>query len=311
MASVNGGNTQLINKMANGTSQNQKAKTPAQTVASYIKQMGPEIAKALPKHMDPDRLARVALTTIRTTPKLLDCNIQSLMAAIMQSAQLGLEPGLLGHCYIIPYGREAQFIIGYKGMIDLARRSGNIESITVEPVYKNDYFRFKRGLDRDEFEHIPWDMREDAEFDNAGELVRVYLIARFKNGGYYFHRMSKAEIDAHRKRSKASGNGPWVTDYEEMAKKTVVRSAWKWLPISIDIAQQVAAADETVKNDIAEDMGDVVDISAQVSEDDGNVVEQDTSEPEAEPKESMKEKHARMVGRLKDSEDGESCEQSE
>lgn len=283
MASANGGNAALVNKMTGGNSSpvgTQKAQTPAQTIADYLKRMAPEITKALPKHMDPDRLARVALTTIRTTPKLLECNIQSLMAAVMQSAQLGLEPGLLGHCYIIPYGKEAQFIIGYKGMIDLARRSGNIESITVEPVYKNDYFKFKRGLNQDEFEHIPWDMRDDKEFDGPGELVRVYLIARFKNGGYYFHRMSKSEIDAHRKRSKASGNGPWVTDYEEMAKKTVVRSAWKWLPISIDIAKQVLTSDETVKTDLAEDMTDIIDISGQVDIEDVAIIEEPQTDDE-------------------------------
>lgn len=88
------------------------AKSPANTIADYLKKMSPEIAKALPKHMDADRLARIALTTIRTTPKLLNCKIESLMAAVMQSAQLGLEPGLIGHCYIIPYGTEAQFQIG-------------------------------------------------------------------------------------------------------------------------------------------------------------------------------------------------------
>jgi len=276
MASVKGGNNALINKVAGANTPSvgtQKAQSPAQTIADYLKRMAPEISKALPKHMDADRLARVALTTIRTTPKLLECNVHSLMAAVMQSAQLGLEPGLLGHCYIIPYGKEAQFIIGYKGMIDLARRSGNIESITVEPVYKNDYFKFKRGLDKDEFEHIPWDMREDESFKESGGLVRVYLIARFKDGGYYFHRMSKSEIDAHRKRSKAGGNGPWVTDYEEMAKKTVVRSAWKWLPISIDIAKQVLTSDETVKTDLAEDMTDIIDISGQVNVEDDAVID--------------------------------------
>lgn len=304
MATANGNNAALLNK-TNGVTVD-KPKTPAQTVADYLKRMAPEISKALPKHMDPDRLARVALTTIRTTPKLLECKIESLMAAVMQSAQLGLEPGLLGHCYIIPYGKEAQFIVGYKGMIDLARRSGNIESITVEPVYKNDYFKFKRGLDQDEFEHIPWDMRNDQIFDEPGELVRVYLIARFKNGGYYFHRMSKAEIDAHRKRSKASSNGPWVTDYEEMAKKTVVRSAWKWLPISIDIAQQVASADETVKREIAEDMSDVIDVSAQIQPEEEIPVPQtvdiETGEI-LEPAESLREKHERMTRVLNTEED--------
>lgn len=316
MASAIGANAALKNKIneASITTTDGKAKAPAQTVADYLKRMSGEIAKALPKHMDANRMARVALTTIRTTPNLLNCKIESLMAAVMQAAQLGLEPGLLGHCYIIPYGKEAQFIIGYKGMIDLARRSGNIESITVEPVYKNDYFKFKRGLSQDEFEHIPWDMRNDQAFDEPGELIRVYLIARFKDGGYYFHRMSKAEIDAHRKRSAAKNSGPWVSDYEEMAKKTVVRSAWKWLPISIDMAKQVESADETVKRDIAEDMSDVIDISAQISSEEvakdiegadgisaskAEDVSGQKQPPERE--ESLIEKHKRITGWLDES----------
>lgn len=250
MASANGNNQQLLSKVATFNNPNQtKALTPEQTVRDYIKRMGPEIAKALPKHMDADRMARIALTTIRTTPKLLNCNINSLMSAIMQSAQLGLEPGLLGHCYLIPYGNECQFIIGYKGMIDLARRSGNIQSIYTQCVYDNDEFSYKYGLHPD-LEHVPAD-------GERGNFKGAYAVAHFKDGGYQFEYMPKSEIDKRRKRSKASGNGPWVTDFEEMAMKTVLRHMWKYLPISVEIMRKVDGADETVKQGIAEDMGDI------------------------------------------------------
>ncbi len=240
-----------------------KPQSPAETVNAWLKRMGPEIARALPKHLNADRMARIALTTIRTNPKLLNCNIDSLMAAVMQAAQLGLEPGLLGHCYIIPYKDQAQFQIGYKGMIDLARRSGHIQSISAHEVYENDYLKLKYGLE-EILEHIPYHLREDKQFDEPGEIKGFYMVAKFKDDGHQIHYMSKKEIDEHRDRSQNVQNAkrykyktPWDTDYIEMAKKTVVRSAWKWLPISVEIAQQVQASDETVKNQIAEDMSEV------------------------------------------------------
>ncbi|OCA87322.1 recombination protein RecT [Pseudobacillus wudalianchiensis] len=229
---------QLANK-ANGG--NNAPASPANTIAAYLKKMGPEIEKALPKHMDADRLARIALTTIRTTPKLLECNISSLMGAVMQAAQLGLEPGLIGHCYIIPYGKEATFIIGYKGMIDLARRSGQIQNIYAHAVFENDDFEYELGLNP-KLIHKP-------AAGNRGNMTHVYGVAHFKDGGYQFEVMDMQEIDKRRGRSKASKNGPWVTDFEEMAKKTVIRHMWKYLPISIEVQQQ-AVQDEVVRKDI-------------------------------------------------------------
>lgn len=274
-----GGTNDLKNKLAERAGAPVKGTDPIRTVQAYIKAMGPEIAKALPKHMDPDRLARIALTTIRTTPKLLQCDVNSLMASVMQAAQLGLEPGLIGHCYIIPYGKEAQFIIGYRGMIDLARRSGNIQSISVHEVYKNDYFKLQYGLE-DTLEHIPYHLRDDKEFTEPGPLKGAYIVAKFKDGGHQIHYMSKQEIDDHRKRSKAGHNGPWVTDYVEMVKKTVVRSAWKWLPISIEVMQAVQGSDETVKREIAEDMTEVPAIDIDYSVSDGSI---DSTQQQQDP----------------------------
>src|SRR5690625_2463241 len=216
--------------------------------------MGPEIEKALPKHMDADRLARIALTTIRTTPKLMECNLPSLMGAVMQAAQLGLEPGLIGHCYIIPYGKEATFIIGYKGMIDLARRSGHIQSIYSHAVYENDDFDYELGL-HPKLEHKP------SMDGNCGAFIGAYAVAHFKDGGYQMEFMRKSEIEKRRGRSASanSRHSPWKTDYEEMAKKTVIRHMWKYLPISVEVQQQ-AVKDEVVKKDITEDPEPIYDV---------------------------------------------------
>lgn len=237
--------------------------SPAKTVADYLKRMGPEIARALPRHMDPGRLARVALTTIRMNPRLMECSVPSLMGAIMQAAQLGLEPGILGHCSLVPFRNkktqqlEVQFMIGYRGMIDLARRSGNVQSIYAQVVFVNDHFKLIYGLN-DTLEHIPWHLREDESYEEPGEIRGFYMVAKFKDGGYLIHYMSKAEVDEHRDRSQASDKGPWVTDYIEMGKKTAIRSGWKWLPISVELMAAVAR-DETVTSDPTKDFGDLID----------------------------------------------------
>ncbi|ERI10864.1 recombination protein RecT [Aneurinibacillus aneurinilyticus] len=236
--------------------------TPAQTIGAYLQKMAPEIEKALPKHMDIDRLTRISLTTIRTNPALLNCTMPSLLGAVMQAAQLGLEPGLLGHCYIIPYGKEATFVIGYKGMIDLARRSGNIKSIYAHSVFENDEFEYEYGL-HPSLIHRPA-MKE------RGEFIGAYAVAHFNDGGYQFEFMPKEEIEKRKLRSKAYKSGPWVTDYEEMAKKTVVRHMFKFLPISIEIMKQ-AAQDETVRKDITSEpksvYGDAIEAEEVFAED--------------------------------------------
>ncbi|MBE3589978.1 MAG: recombination protein RecT [Firmicutes bacterium] len=266
----------LVQRPANGSSSPAR-QTPEKTVRQLIERMMPEIKRALPRHMSADRLARIALTTIRQTPKLLECDQSSLLGAVMQAAQLGLEPGLLGHCYIIPYGREATFIVGYRGMIDLARRSGNIQSIYAQVVYQNDHFVLRYGLD-EKLEHIPWHLREDQAFENGGPIRGAYMVAKFKDGGHFVHYMPIQEIEAHRKRSKAANNGPWVTDYEEMCKKTVVRAGWKWLPISVEIMRAVEATDEQSKTaeQVAEG-DDAIDVPFQVAG------ETPSAEPEPAP----------------------------
>lgn len=241
-------NKDVKNQLANKASRSNNAPaSPANTIAAYLKKMGPEIEKALPSHMNPDRMARIALTTIRSNPKLLEASVPSLLGAVMQAAQLGLEPGLVGHCYLIPFKNgktgqtDVQFIIGYKGMIDLARRSGQIENIYSHAVFEQDEFEYELGL-HPKLVHKP-------ATGERGKMTHVYAVAHFKDGGYQFEVMDMQEIEKRRGRSKSKNNGPWVTDFEEMAKKTVIRHMWKYLPISIEVQQQ-AVQDEVVRKDI-------------------------------------------------------------
>ena len=205
---------------------------------ALVEQLKPQMRLALPKHMDADRLARIALTELRQVPKLQQCSTESFMKCLMVSAQLGLEPGLLGHVYFIPYGREAQLIIGYKGMIDLARRSGQIESIEARVVHANDKCEIRLGIDS------TIDHQIDIFSKDRGAPIGYYAIAKLKDGGKQFEFMTKAEVDKIKSQSKAGNSGPWVTHYDAMAKKTVIRQLFKYLPVSIEI-QQAVTLDET------------------------------------------------------------------
>lgn len=192
------------------------------------------MAMVLPKHLTPDRLIKIALVAISKTPKLQECTQTSVLQSIMTAAQLGLDVGgALGHAYMVPYGRECQLIIGYRGMIDLARRSGQIVSIEARIVWTNDEFEVDYAIDGVKLRHRP------ALDKEPGTLRLVYGIAVLRDGGTQFELMTRAQIDAIRKRSRSSNNGPWVTDYEEMARKTVVKRLFKYLPVSIELAQAV------------------------------------------------------------------------
>lgn len=240
--------------------------TQGQTLNDLFESMKPAISQAIPKHMTPERLLRIATTSIRQNPKLKICTPQSLLGAVMQCAQLGLEPSILGHAYLIPYKNkkkengkewwedECQFQIGYKGLIELARRTGQISSIMAHGVYENDEFEYEYGIN-DKLRHVPSD-------GDRGAITKYYAVAKFKDGGYAFMVMSKRDIEIHRdKFSKTSKYGPWVDHFDEMAKKTVLKALMKYMPISVEF-QRAVDQDETTKHyDGSDDMSDIIDVT--------------------------------------------------
>lgn len=231
-------NTSLTIKTENNLIDKAKNKT----IYDVIKGMQSQFALALPKHINTDRFVRIAITTIRQNPKLAKCSQESLLGSLMVSAQLGLEPGLLGQSYIIPYGNEAQFQIGYKGMIELLRRSGQLKDIYAYPVYENDNFRVVYGTRRN-LEHEP-------NFANPGNLVGFYSVAILKDDAIAFEYMTVAQIEKHRDRfSKVakSQNSVWNTDFEEMAKKTVVKKLLKYLPVSVEYLENAYKDEKSYK----------------------------------------------------------------
>jgi recombination protein RecT len=193
------------------------------------KAMMAQLKLALPRHVTPERLARITLTEIRRTPKLLECTRESLFGAIMQAAQLGLEPGILGQCWIVPYGKDATFIPGYRGLAQLAYRSGQISSIAGRAVFDGDTFAYDFGSDT--FTHKP-----AGETDPA-KLTHVYAVIHTTNGGRLWDVMTRGEVEKIRTRSASDqkGSSPWKTDYAEMAKKTVLRRLFKIAPCSAEM----------------------------------------------------------------------------
>jgi phage RecT family recombinase len=193
------------------------------------------IARALPKHMTPERMIRVAMTALQKTPKLAECEPRSLVNALVQASELGLEPNTpLGEAYLIPYWNskskqtEAQLMPGYRGLIKLARQSEKVDGIYAELVYEKDFFSIEYGLNKD-LKHRPALNEED-----RGELIGAYAVAKFKDGYTDFEYMSAAEIEKIRKRSKSPDAGPWVTDKGEMWRKTPIRRLTKRLPLSVE-----------------------------------------------------------------------------
>lgn len=197
------------------------------TIQDLIERQRPAIERALPTHLDGDRFARIVLTELRRTPKLLECQPASLLAAMMLSAQLGLEPGPLGLVYLVPFKQEVTFILGYKGMIALAQRSGQLKDIVARTVHEGDEFTYSFGV-KDHLHHVP------ARPSERGEPSCYYGIARLIGGGTVMHVMYPEEIEAARKRSPSGRKmeGPWATDAQAMARKTVIRRMAPFLPVA-------------------------------------------------------------------------------
>lgn len=197
------------------------------------------LAAVLPKHVTADRLMKIALSVASKNPDLLACSQISLFRCVVGAASLGLEAGgLLGEAYLVPFKGECTLIIGYKGLIRLARNSGEIKNIRARVVYKGDKFTITQGL-TENIVHEPDLTNAELKDD---DIVAVYAVAEYANGDPQFEYMTKPQIDKIRKRSASGNDGPWVTDYAEMAKKTVLRRLAKMLPLSPEKAESFQKA---------------------------------------------------------------------
>jgi recombination protein RecT len=249
------------------------------SVQQTLEKMKGQFANALPDHIRPERMVRVALTAVQNTPKLLECDRNSFYLAVLRAAQLGLEPdGILGQAYLIPYGKQVQLIPGYKGLIDLARRSGEVSNIIAKEVCKNDEFTV------DFSQEIPFVHKPKLDGDR-GDITHFWAMARFKDGGFHWDYLTKDEVIKIRDGSSgwkmslqyakrdAEGNitelnSPWHNHFVEMGKKTAIRRIAKFLPMSVQRAAVVEDLVDAGKKFTADQFGEIV-----IDGDEGNVID--------------------------------------
>lgn len=197
----------------------------------------PQIAAALPKHLNADRMARIALTCYRMTPKLADCDVTSLFAAVIQAAQLGLEPGLNGRAYIIPYGNQATFVPGWKGLVELANRSGRASAWTAA-VYEGDEFDWQLGSD-------PYVKHKPMGEDDPEKITHVYAVGRVKGSDYpAIEVWTIGKVWKHRDRFNKVGKRHYSFEHHEMyARKVVLLQVLKYLPSTPELEAAIILND--------------------------------------------------------------------
>jgi recombinase, phage recT family len=270
---------------ANGTAVAKKEEK-SKTIFDLIQLSKKQFNNALPQHINTDRFVRIAITTIRQNPRLAQCSQESLLGALMVSAQLGLEPGILGQCYLIPFENkklgkvECQFQIGYKGLIELLRRSGQLSDIYSYVVYENDDFEITYGLSRD-LKHKP-------NFSDRGEIIGFYAVAILKDGAKAFEYMTKEEIIKHEEKYRKGSykNDVWNKNFEEMSQKTVVKKLLKWLPISVEFLENIEKDDKSFKVTETKNAEDI-----EIIESDGDIINAETGEFIEEAGETKKENY--------------------
>ena len=246
-----------------------KAEKP-KSVKDLIEIRMPEIQKVLPSVISPQQFLRLTLNAIQSTPHLMECTMPSFYGAVMQCAQLGLKPNVNGEAYLIPFKNnkkggvyECQFIVGYKGLMLLARRSGEVANIDAQTVYENDEFDLSYGFD-------PMLVHKPYLKGDRGKPVGFYATVMLKDGGKSAHYMTVEDAQKYGKRySKAYNNSPWMTDFEAMAKKSCLRQVLKYAPMSTDVDGAIRTDEKVLKFEENKEL-------------DGGIVEIEEDEPTAE-----------------------------
>jgi recombination protein RecT len=246
---------------ANGNGSSQTEKFPAtfknlnsQKITDLLNRYKLSIEAAIPKHLSADRLISIAASVIAKNPALAECTSGSLIGAVIQASMLGFPPiESLGYCYFVPFNnnkgtrerpvwvKEVQFIIGYKGYIELSRRSGTVKSLFSYPVFENDSFDYQLGTD-------PWIKHKPTTDQDRGRMTHVYAVAEYLNGGMNFVVLTRAEVDKLRLRNRSQKrgiSGAWKTDFERMSCAKACRQLSTYLPLNPEI-QSAIATDEAV-----------------------------------------------------------------
>lgn len=239
-------------------------------MADFLQQNVRQIALAAAKGTDPAQMIRLARTMLNTNPDLLECTPISILGGVIQAAQLGLElDGFTGAAYLVPFNntelgqKEAQFMPGYRGLMRLARRSGEVTNIVARVVRLNDVFEIELGT-HDAIKHVP----SDEPFDDNPEksLKAVYAYGLIKDAPVpQFDYMFKWQVDRVRAGAPGKNSPAWKKHYEAMAMKTVVRRLCKFLPISVE-AQKAVTLDEMAEAGLGQNLAALVENPAAIPE---------------------------------------------
>lgn len=242
----------------NPSTQIEPRKERVNTLRGLLDSAKEQFAIALPRHLSVDKLLRMSVTVLMKNEDLLRCTAESVVGAVMECAQLGLYPDntILGHAYLVPFNvkiktadgpkwiKRCQLIPGYRGLLDLCRRSGATQWIDAFPVFDGDQFDYAYGTDPF-IKHKPVHPQPTIEEDGHltwedPNLTFVYAIGKLENGDLRFRVMSVRDVEKIRAKSRAADKGPWVTDYPAMALKTVLRQWCKYIPMSPEITRAVS-----------------------------------------------------------------------
>ena len=256
-----------------------------------LERIKPELERVLPKHLTADRMARIALTALRTNEKLANCDPLSFAAAMLNASALGLEPNTpLGLAYLVPYKGQCTLQIGYQGMLELARRSGLVASIHATAVYEDDEFSFTRGTSPS-IHHIP--NLDSPRYGEDAAITHVYCVVHLKEGGSMpiFEALTRKQVE--QRRARGQGGPAWRTDWGAMALKTAVRAVFRWCPKSGEMARAIAVEESHERGtayapELAASAFQIGATSATIT-DDGEIVESFVDEETASDEAPMRE----------------------
>lgn len=231
-----------------------KKPSEIKTFGDLLTWVRPQLDKILPKYITPERFFQLVVLASHKTPKLKECTPLSLINAIMSSARLGLEIGSKAH--LVPFKNECVLIPDYRGLADLARNGGKVRHIDARVVYTDDDFDFALG-DKPFVKHRP-KLRAVAGPKGDGDIIAFYAVAQMPDGFSAFEVMSKAEVDAIRGRSRAKDDGPWVSDYPMMGRKTVLKRLCKFLPQSPELQAAIELDNRGETGEVG-NLSDIID----------------------------------------------------
>lgn len=239
------------------------AHSNSEAIGGFLALYKAQISQAIPKHLTAERVIQLATTVVAANPRLKECTPASLIGAVMQASTLGLDiTPQFGQCHLIPRNNkktgklEATFQVGYKGYIQLIRRTGEVSTVYAYVVRQNDIFEYELGLDP-KLRHIP-------ATDNRGEMTHAYAVIRFKDGGFLFEILGKADVMRAKEKSEArdSKYSPWNTQEEEsMWRKTAIRRIQNYAPLSAEFQKAVVSDDAVINVDMFNQKSKELDIS--------------------------------------------------